>query len=337
MRWGLCDYDEGERWKGRGASVSRWSRSERAPVKRGAGLARHFEGWQVGLLAVFLAGSTAALAVPRSVAPVDLPPPRLDSRAIERIARHDEELAAGVDRQRLDIDVLQLGTAVFAYGDADASGDDEKLSRARRDLIDASARAMRVGPEPIVALRAHHLRTFLRELRLFERTGDESEELLQTGGGFLRLLRRNAWIEEDGRHRRILLQDAALRAAFKRRWNEVANLRGGAFELELDEARAFYAFLLGHPVLPPEGSTPIWATDARATAAGQYRLRKLEELAAIDPDYPADLARGVVLYQLRRYPLSVEAFRRHLEAHPDGPYALRAQNYLRAALERARD
>jgi hypothetical protein len=33
----------------------------------------------------------------------------------------------------------------------------------------------------------------------------------------------------------------------------------------------------------------------------------------------------------------VEAFRRHLEIAPDGPYALRAQNYLRAALGRARD
>jgi len=44
-----------------------------------------------------------------------------------------------------------------------------------------------------------------------------------------------------------------------------------------------------------------------------------------------------VLYQLQRYPLAVEEFRRHLDASPDGPYTLRAQNYLRAALERARE
>jgi len=69
----------------------------------------------------------------------------------------------------------------------------------------------------------------------------------------------------------------------------------------------------------------------------QYRLKKLDELAAVDPSFPVHLARGVVLYQLQRYPLAVEAFRRHLERAPDGPFTLRAQNYLRAALGRARE
>ena len=41
-------------------------------------------------------------------------------------------------------------------------------------------------------------------------------------------------------------------------------------------------------------------------------MKKIEELAALDPSYPADLARGVVLYRLARYPAAVEKFRRHL-------------------------
>jgi hypothetical protein len=64
-------------------------------------------------------------------------------------------------------------------------------------------------------------------------------------------------------------------------------------------------------------------------------MRKIEELAAVDPSYPADLARGVVLYGLHRYAASTELFRRHLDVHPDGPFTLRAQNYLKASLARA--
>ena len=88
----------------------------------------------------------------------------------------------------------------------------------------------------------------------------------------------------------------------------------------MDESRVFYRFLLLHPLPSPE-----------------YRLKKLDELGAVDRSYPVHLARGVVLYQLQRYPLAVEEFRRHLDASPDGPLTLRAQNYLRAALGRARE
>src|SRR5690349_7740146 len=42
------------------------SRSAQGPVK---GWQRHFEGWQAGLLAVLIAGTSAVLGVPRAVAP----------------------------------------------------------------------------------------------------------------------------------------------------------------------------------------------------------------------------------------------------------------------------
>jgi tetratricopeptide (TPR) repeat protein len=67
----------------------------------------------------------------------------------------------------------------------------------------------------------------------------------------------------------------------------------------------------------------------------QYRLKKIDEIAALDPAYPSDLARGIVLYRLGRFLPAVQAFRRHLEASPDGPFTLRARGYLRAALGRA--
>ena len=40
---------------------------------------------------------------------------------------------------------------------------------------------------------------------------------------------------------------------------------------------------------------------------------------------------------LRRYPVAAGLFRRHLEAHPEGALALRAQNYLNAALALGED
>ena len=61
-----------------------------------------------------------------------------------------------------------------------------------------------------------------------------------------------------------------------------------------------------------------------------------QKLAARDPSYPAAFARGVLLFRMQRFGPATEAFRNHLEASPDGPYALRAQNHFKAALDRNR-
>ena len=48
------------------------------------------------------------------------------------------------------------------------------------------------------------------------------------------------------------------------------------------------------------------------------------------------LTRGVVHFRLARYELAAKEFDEHLEASPDGPLTLRAHNYLRAAIGRAK-
>jgi tetratricopeptide (TPR) repeat protein len=313
--------------------------STRSPVKelaRTTGWSRHFEGWQPALLALLLAGSTAALAIPRSIAPIDLPEPRLDPGALRHIENVDADLAASADRVRLDIDVLKLGTQLFAYGVADAERDDEALATARRDVLDASLPALRVGTGPMLALRAHHLRTFLREMARYDATGEETLELRQVAGGILHRLEHNGWLDPTRAHHRVLPDATVLAILFKKHWNEVVGVAGEPFESTLPEARAFYRFLLAHPALPDGAGSP-GLLDARASITGQYRLKKIDELAALDHDYPMQLARGVVYFQLGRFPLAVEAFRRHLESRPDGPYTFRAQNYLRAALGRSHD
>ncbi|MEZ4310178.1 MAG: hypothetical protein R3F14_19220 [Polyangiaceae bacterium] len=72
---------------------------------------------------------------------------------------------------------------------------------------------------------------------------------------------------------------------------------------------------------------------ADAVADDQKRIEKIRELGALDPSYPAAFAEGVVLFRLGRFELAAQAFERHLAAHPDGPWTLRARNHLKASLE----
>jgi hypothetical protein len=279
-----------------------------------------------------VAGVPALLAVPRAVAPQELPEPFVEPRALAQVAHDDEALADAAEQERLDTDVRALGSAVRAYSLADATDDGAAVAAERRHIAEASQRAMTHGDAALARLRAFQLRSFLRELRRWESTGEETDELRELGGPFLARARINGWVEG-----RRLLPDETVRAVlFKKRWNDVAMAHGPALDVSALEQRALLRFLILHPPHDPSADP----RDRRDKLAGQraghladtYRLRKIEELRAVDPVYPADLARGIVLYRLGRYPLAVEALRKHLEDHPDGPNAVRAQNYLRAAL-----
>ena len=324
------------------------SRSDRTNVKAAraarppGSIARHLEGWQPGLLALFVAGMSAALAVPRPVAPVEIPEPVLDPGGLDQAAQGDRALAGAADWDGLDADVRALSEALRAYGRAEVEGEHfgaraegTAVMRARREVAEAAKLASAQGMDGLARLRAYQLRSFQRELRRWERSGEASDELLELGGPFLDDARQRGWIE-GGR----LLIDAPVRAAlFKKRWSELTLAHGPAFDLTPAETRALYRFLLLHPPreaprgLARSGAAVAAADERAAHLAGEYRLRKIDELRTIDPSYPTDLGKGVVLYRMHRYAAAAEAFERHLEQHPDGPWALRATNYLRAALE----
>ena len=312
------------------------SRPGRTPVKAGgagrhkpAGLARHFEGWQPGLLAVFLAGTTAAVVVPRPVASMELPEPTLEPRALERVARADDALARAAAERRpaLDRDVRALGSAIRAYGKVDG-GDDNTVVMERKRVAEAAALARLQGDEPLLMLRAFEQASYLRELRRWEAEGVESDELRELVGGFVTTMERSGWAPGH----RLLMDDAVRRAMFKTRWNELALVHGPPFDPSVAERAAVLRFKLLHPQQGGSSEQGLGPAQRAGHAAAQYRLGKVDELALIDPSYPADLARGVLNFRMHRYLQATGFFRRHLDAHPDGDLTLRAQNYLNAAL-----
>ncbi|KYF94843.1 hypothetical protein BE20_05320 [Sorangium cellulosum] len=341
---------------------------ERAPERRG--LRRHLEGWEPGLVAVFIAGSAAILAVPRAVEPAELPLPLADARAIARVRDADIARAREAEQLGLDAEVRALGSAIRAFGivDADADHTEAELLAARKRVIEAAGPALAQGDEAVLRLRAFQMSSFVREVRRFEATGEASDELRELGGDFSGLLRRNAWLTAGGagprgggEARRVAMDGAALGALFKKRWDAIVGLRRAPFGVALDEERALYRFLLSHPLsgrsaqelaappaaetaarLEPQAGEPGPRSPAAALRAAEaqraeehYRLKKIDELAALDPAYPRYLARGIALYRLGKFVQSADAFRSHLDQHPDGAHTLRAQNFLRAALERA--
>lgn len=291
---------------------------------------------------MFIAGSSAIVGVPRSVPPRDVPAPAVVPSALRAALATDEararDVAGQAARGELDYDVRALGEAVRAFGRAEVADRGAAKEEAHRRAMLAARAAIAHGPDAVLALRAYQARAFLREMRAFERTGEPTEELGELAGTFPQSAVAYRWYDPSAR--RLLPDEAALSALYKKRWNEVTGLKGEVFALSLDEERALLAFLIDHPAVAAAPSSPgaTAATErgraiAVRVAEEEWRLEKIRDLATLDASYPAAFAEGVVLFRLGRFEAAAKAFDAHLTAHPDGPWTLRARNHLKAALE----
>jgi hypothetical protein len=310
-------------------------------MRKKGGPLRHFEGWEAGVVAVVIALLGTVLAVPLPVAPRDVPLPLIDGKALsltlERetsqaasIARALEQDRAGASGSNGLFDLRAFGEEFRAYGTAEVSGDTYAVVRVRRKLLEAVTRARDLGDDKLVALRAYQQQLFLAELRQWENGASSSPDLAGLGGGFLALARQSGWLVG----RTIDMDDRVRGILFKRRWNQVTGLSGSDYAMSLDEQRMLHAFLLTHPYV--EGRQGLDAKEA-CRLADQWRLRKIDELARLDPSYPYMLARGVLFYRLGRYPDAAQAFRDYLAGAEDGRYWIRARNYLAMAGARAKE
>jgi hypothetical protein len=292
------------------------------------------------------------LLLPRRATPEAVPLPQADVHQLAATRAADHELAEQARRAPLPGAVRALGSAVREFHGLEAQASDEpgvapRLYDAKhavdQALIDALAGSNDArGLEPLRELRAVQLETFLDEIARFEQSGEQSPELRAVAGGFVRSMTVEGWC--DGRT--LAPHDDALRAMFKQMWNAFLGLEARPeLALTLDEQRALYAFYIGHAHAPKTTRDALASArrgarddaackaidEADRAATEGWRLERIRRVAAIDPAYPADYARGVASWRRGDYGASAQAFRAWLRAHPDGPLALRAQNYLRAA------
>lgn len=298
----------------------------------------------LALVPVAVALVLGVLLVPRSAEPEGVPLPLADAAALARTAAADHALAEKARREPLSGAVRALGSAVRAFHVLEAhDAEARELYEARSAVDEALVDALRGGTEPLIELRALQLEGFLDEVRRFEASGSQSDELAALAGAFVRSMTLEGWVQG----RRVVADDGALRALYKTMWNGFLGPEARAeFGLTLDEQRALYAFYLSHPHPSRAMRDAIEAArrgarsakdcealqQAERAAVESWRLEHIERLRTIDPSYPADYARGVASYGRGDYVASAKAFRTWLMAHPDGPLALRAKNYLRASV-----
>lgn len=281
-------------------------------------LVRHLDGLELGVLSVGIAVAAAALALPRATAPNVVPLPLPDAARLEAQRRSDAERASEARQRGLSFDVRAVGDALRRFGLATR----ERHARQAlilRDLRVYAGRALaREGEKPLLALRALQTELFTNAARRFAETNRASDDLDALGGDFVETALRNGWLVEGQP-----IDEVAFESLFRARWNDLTGLESHrAFGTTLDDFRARYAFLLA-------------AGSAVADARGKLQQSHVEKIAARDPDYPADFARGVLFFRAHAYEASAEAFRRHLARHPDGPWTLRARNHLLAAVAEA--
>jgi hypothetical protein len=314
-----------------------------------SGRAELLDAARLALIPVGVALLFGVLLLPRRAPPGDVPLPVADAKALARSAAIDDELAASARREPptpggpggpLPGPVRALGSALRQYHTLEVSRSLAELGAARHDVEVAFGEARASGDDALLRLRAVQLEGFLDEVRRFESTGVESEELEALAGNFVASLTAAGWREEG----RIVPRDAALRTMFKQMWNTLLGVEGQpAFEPTLDEERALYALYLSTPHPTPKMRAAIDAArrgahetktcegvrEAERAAVEQWRLERIARLEAIDPSYPAAYARGIASFRLGDYAGATVAFRGWLMAHPEGPYALRARAFLR--------
>ncbi|MCC6645001.1 MAG: hypothetical protein IT374_05440 [Polyangiaceae bacterium] len=280
------------------------------------------EGWQAGVIAVSVAAVGLALGAPRAVPPVDLPVPvprqaNLDATLAQHLRRGARMAARSAEARVQRFDQRRVGEAVRAFGVADLARDQEALFGAKRELL-AAVQALRERPdgdEQLRELLGYQLSVFLRELGAWRATGQASPELGELAGSITQTITESGWLAPGRR----LVPDVHVQAAlFQKRFAELTSARE-VVGLNQDQHRALIAFLIAHP---PRLDNPV--------ALASYRARRVEEAAQVDDAYPAELARAMVRQQAGDASGAIEAYRKHFELHPDGPWTLRARNHLKA-------
>lgn len=294
-----------------------------ASLSTARGWKRHFEGWELAVLASSLALAAAALAIPRAVSPREIPLPSVDRSEERRTSAVELERLKRAEARPLPYLVRAAGDALRQLGIAEAGSDADLVESARADFEARIGDARRrFGDGPLLDLRAVQTSLFVRAVMRCQSTHALDADLRELGGSFLARGARTGWIDQDGK---ILLSAGEAASLFTIRWTKLAGLlETRPFSPTLNEWRLYYRTLMAHSPLPTGG-------DGKAPWDPSSVLGYIDGLVKYDPDYPELLARGVVAYWAGHYADATELFASHLRRHASGPWRLRAQNYLLAS------
>lgn len=279
------------------------------------GWQRHLDDLPLVVAAVGTAVLAAVLVLPRGAEPELLPLPDVDRGEIARLDAARAALAAAARASPLAFDARALGEALRRFGAAEAGGDPSAVELGRELPLRAREARARAGDPALLALRAVQTELFVEAALRWEDGAEADAELRELGGTFSRRAGAAGLLSRG----RVALSRSALAVLFELRW---AGLTGLAREPAF--APPFDALRLHHRIrLAPPGRDPLG--DPAAAAA------EVESVAALDPAYPAALARGVVALAAGRPAEAVPLLRAHLSDHPEGQWALRARNHLALA------
>lgn len=304
----------------------------RAPVKhsnrnsQNPGQRRHvapvwLRGWTLAIPSVGIALVAALLAVPRATKPETVPQLVVHRHALDATLSQLAHRSDAARTQPLPFAVREVGEAYRRLGRTQYEGPqplDDSQAQGWQRLI-RSVRP-KVGDDPLITLRAVQADMFVTALGTWETTGKVSDELVELGGDFVRLARLNHWwiaghlnISHDERWALALLRWTSLAGFIQLQPYRLDR------ELEVVQLRFFYS----HP----------------SSDVAQLRTRQkiVERYSDLDPNYPLDYSRGVLFAEAGQYDFAAASFMRHLEAHPQGQYAIRARNHLIWSTEQVRD
>jgi hypothetical protein len=279
-------------------------------------LGKHLRGWQLAVVAVGTALGGLALALPRPVAPKELPLPAVDRLEETRAAARDAERIRAARAASLPFLVRAAGDAFRRFGGAEVTHDEREADALQTAFVKRIEAARKQhGDEPVLALRAVQADLFVAAVR-----HENMDELRQLGGSFFGANDRDAAL------RASTLRDDELTSLFAMRWSKLSRLLDQRpFSPTLNEWRLYYRTLLAHAEL----ASPALERDA--TARTLSLVRCVEALAKLDPDYPALLALGITRHWMGRYEDAEALFASYLASHPTGALRLRVQGYLLAA------
>lgn len=270
---------------------------------------------------VFVAGAGVAglLATPHAAVSREIPMPTIDRTHNLSARVQTLELAQQAEQGGLPYAVRAVGEALRRYGAARAHGVSEAAEWSKHNLQRAVQQAVDQGFEAqLHLLQALQTAMFLRATAQYSVARGASQELQELGGELLSDAAQSGWLDASG----FRASDAELRAWFWIRWGLLTGLsQKHPFAPTLDDWRTYYFFLLRPEHRPAQTS---WA-DVLA-----YRIHVVTALAGHDTAYPSHLALGILKAQLGDYSSAADELRAFLQGSPNGPWALRAVNTLKA-------